>query len=114
MTLLHTTYDVGGQVPAMAFKDWTEWREDSRFGRIIGWGNAKLQRAGKCAYPRDWIASSDLTAKDQYYMELETDQLSKSLAPRLTANGEIATYPGQNDLESVETYLKRSNNLLTK
>ncbi|GAA0349210.1 hypothetical protein GCM10009092_11990 [Bowmanella denitrificans] len=27
---------------------WKEWREDSRFGRTIGWGNARFERVGRC------------------------------------------------------------------
>lgn len=29
---------------------WREWVEDGVFGRTIGFGNAKLQRVGKCKY----------------------------------------------------------------
>ena len=52
MTLVHTTYDVAGsKVHGMAFGDWTEWREDGKYGRVIGWGNAKLERTGRCKFP---------------------------------------------------------------
>ncbi|MEJ2691663.1 MAG: hypothetical protein P8166_01110 [Candidatus Thiodiazotropha sp.] len=29
---------------------WQEWIEDGRFGRTVGFGNAKLVRVGKCKY----------------------------------------------------------------
>ncbi len=97
MTLLHTTYDVPGAVRGMAFKDWTEWREDGAFGRIIGWGNAKLERVGKCHYPK----GADL--------ERYAQEISLSLPDRLTIKGEIADFPGQADLENLDEYLQRAD-----
>jgi len=101
MTLVHTTYDVPGQVRGMAFKDWTEWREDGKFGNIIGWGNATMVRAGKCALP---VFSS----KDMITLESEVQKLSRSLPERLTVKGDIAHAPGQPDLETLDDYLRRA------
>lgn len=100
MTLIHTTYDISGRVRGMAFKDWTEWREDGKFGRIIGWGNATMVRAGRCAYPK--------FSNDKVALENEAQKLSSSLPERLTAKGEIAQSPGQPDLEALDTYLQRA------
>lgn len=100
MTLVHTTYDVPGRVRGMAFKDWTEWREDGKFGRIIGWGNATMVRAGRCAYPK--------FSNNKAALENEAQKLSSSLPERLTAKGEIAQSPGQPDLEALDTYLQRA------
>ena len=108
MTLLHTTYDVEGQVRGMAFKDWTEWREDGAFGRIIGWGNAKLQRAGRCKTPGDITSVTDLTASDLRKLELQAQEISQSLPDRLTVKGSVAYFPGQSGLESVDDYLRRT------
>lgn len=33
---------------SMGTGHWKEWREDGRFGNTIGFGNAKLQRVGRC------------------------------------------------------------------
>ena len=30
------------------FGHWHEWREDSKYGQTIGFGNTKLKRVGKC------------------------------------------------------------------
>lgn len=92
MTLLHTTYDVPGEVNGLAFKDWDEWREDGEYGRIIMWANAKMERIGKCDY-------KEAAAAMEY---------SQQLPPRLTVKGEIAVSPSQADLESVDEYLKRN------
>ncbi len=100
MTLVHTTYDVPGRVRGMAFKDWTEWREDGKFGNIIGWGNATMVRAGRCAYPK--------FSNDKAALENEAQKLSSSLPERLTAKGEIAQSPGQPDLEALDNYLQRA------
>ncbi len=93
MTLVHTTYDVAGKVRGMAFKDWTEWREDGAYGRIIGWGNAKLERMGYC----------------RNVLEDEALEISVSLPDRLTVRGDIASYPGQRNLESIKKYQDRIN-----
>ncbi len=90
MTLQLTTMGPKNEV---AFKDWTEWREDGRFGRIIGWANARLVRKGKC--PKI-IATH------------EAFSLSKELPERLTLKGEVAKYPSQADLEPLENYLERT------
>lgn len=106
MTLLHTTYDVPGQVRGMAFKDWTEWREDGAYGNIIGWGNAKLERVGKCH-----LFTADLPRLqlgDLREFEREAEEISLSLPDRLTVKGEIARSPGQSDLESLADYQGRT------
>lgn len=36
----------------IGFGHWHEWREDGRVGRTIGFANARLERAGRCAYDR--------------------------------------------------------------
>lgn len=108
MTLQHTTYDVEGQVRGMAFKDWTEWREDGAYGNIIGWGNAKLERAGRCKLAGDITSVADLTADDLKKLEFQAWEISLSLPDRLTINGTVASLPGQPDLESVDDYLSRT------
>jgi len=107
MTLYHTTYDVPGKSNALAFKDWTEWREDRRYGRIIGWGNAKLERLGKCRYP--FVISDTAQITLDYLQQLEDEAMvfSQELPERLTVDGAIATFPGQEDLESIADYQAR-------
>ncbi len=100
MTLVHTT-------DGMAFKDWTEWREDGKFGNIIGWGNAKMVRAGRCFYPPGVGKPDDLTAKARTEMEGKVQELSRSLPGRLTLKGGLAQSPGQADLEGLDSYLNR-------
>ncbi|MCP4269733.1 MAG: hypothetical protein GY777_29870 [Candidatus Brocadiaceae bacterium] len=87
----HTTED--RYKKGVAFGDWTEWREDSKFGNIIGWGNATLERVGscKCDCEIDKVA-----------------EISKYLPPRLTLRGIEAQSPGEKGLESVEDYLSRT------
>ena len=108
MTLLHTTYDIPGKINALAFKDWTEWREDGHYGQTIGWGNTKLERIGKCRYPfiiDDFTQiTPDLLAK----LEAEALAFSQKLPERLTINGEVALFPGQGDLESIADYQGRT------
>jgi hypothetical protein len=108
MTLLHTTYDAPGQTRGMAFKDWTEWREDGKFGNIIGWGNAKLERAGKCPSFIANLPNLRLQSPDLRKFELEAQEISLSLPDRLTVQGEIARFPGQSDLESLDDYQRRT------
>ncbi len=88
----HTTDDRSKQ--GVAFGDWTEWREDSKFGRIIGWGNATMERVGYC--------KCDCKEIDK------VEKFSKSLLPRLTLKGEEAQSPGEKGQESIEVYLKRA------
>lgn len=108
MTLVHTTYDVPGQVRGMAFKDWTEWREDGKFGNIIGWGNARLVRAGKCRYPQGAEDGLQLTPESLKRLEAQAMDFSLSLPERLTVDGRVAEFPGQTDLESLESYKERT------
>ena len=108
MTLTHTTYDVPGQVIAMAFKDWTEWREDRRYGRIIGWGNATLERLGRCRYPFTFDSFTKMATDQLAELEAEALAFSQELPERLTVKGEIAVEPGQEDLESIEDYQART------
>lgn len=89
MTLIHTTVDPRN---GLAFKDWTEWREDGGYGRIIGWGNAILKRMGTC----------------KKFIEAEALKISASLPERLRIDGRIAASPGDADLESIEEYQCRA------
>jgi hypothetical protein len=92
MTLLHTTFDVPGEVKGLAFKDWDEWIEDGEYGKIGQWGNAKMERIGKCEIQKAAVAI----------------EYSRQLPPRLTIKGDVARMPTQADLESVEEYLMRN------
>ena len=109
MTLLHTTVDSGANPRGMAFKDWTEWREDGSYGNIIGWGNATLTREGKCPIPNPdlVIVPRKLTLEEILRFEAEADKFSFSLPPRLTLEGKEAELPGERGLESVDVYLER-------
>ena len=110
MTLLHTTANWSNNPRGLAFKDWTEWREDGSFGRIIGWGNARLQRVGKCPIPRPdlEIVPHKLTAGERLRFEKEAEDFSYNLPPRMTQKGEIAAYPGQWGQEHFKDYLERN------
>jgi hypothetical protein len=108
MTLFHTTVEWKNNPKGMAFKDWTEWREDGAYGRIIGWGNARLVRDGRCPISGHISDVRNLSAEEVKRFEVEADQFSKSLPERLTKSGEIARFPGQSRLESIDTYLKRT------
>lgn len=108
MTLLHTTYDVPGKINALAFKDWTEWREDRRYGQIIGWGNAKLERLGKCRYPYITYDTTQITPELLQKIEDEVLLVSQELPERLTVDGSVAIFPGQEDLESIADYQART------
>lgn len=108
MTLQHTTYDVEGQVRGMAFKDWTEWREDGAYGNIIGWGNSNLVRAGRCDITRGIDDIAILTAEERKKLELVAQEFSATLPRRLTVKGTVASSPGQHGLESVDEYLQRT------
>ena len=110
MTLLHTTYDVPTKVRGMAFKDWTEWREDGAFGNIIGWGNTRVVRVGKCDNTGDIGGIGILTAEQLKGLESQALEISYSLPDRLTIKGEIAGYPGHPDLESLDDYQRRTGN----
>ena len=108
MTLQHTTFDEPGKVRGMALKDWTEWREDKAFGRIIGWGNTKLVRAGRCKIPTNFDSISDFASSDLKELEYETLKISQSIPERLTVKGSVANYPGQQNLESLDDYAHRT------
>ncbi|MBR9910437.1 MAG: hypothetical protein GYB33_08825 [Gammaproteobacteria bacterium] len=104
MTLFHTT---NGRRD-MAFKDWTEWRENGGYGRIIGWGNTRMVRDGRCPVAGHVEDGRKVSTAEIKRFEAEADQLSKSLPERLTTQGENAQFPGQPRLERVETYLERT------
>lgn len=108
MTLQHTTYKGPVQKePDVAFKDWTEWVEDQRWGRVIGWGNAKLVRRGRCPFPTFPLkGKSNVTSQEQ--LEEWAHKQSLAMPPRLTVNGAVAESPGQADLESLEEYERRT------
>ena len=112
MTLVHTTYNAAGRVVSgMAFGDWTEWREDGKYGRVIGWGNAKLERTGYSKIPV--LAPIDLeklvpAPEDLEKLEYEMLDMSSLLPQRLTVNGDIASSPGQPDQESLDDYKLRT------
>ena len=108
MTLQHTTYDVPGQVRGMAFKDWTEWREDGAYGNIIGWGNAMIVRAGKCSFPHSFDIPEILAPEEIKFLDRQALEISFSIPDRLTVEGKTASYPGQTDLESIENYQRRT------
>ncbi|MFQ3247419.1 MAG: hypothetical protein ACI9SP_004075 [Arenicella sp.] len=98
MTLFHTTFD--GQGRGMAFKDWTEWREDGAFGRIIGWGNTRMTRTGDCRFPQ-YATVADLEQKVQ--------SLSREVPQRLLKDGITeAQAPGDEGQESLDTYFTRT------
>ncbi|MCP4155668.1 MAG: hypothetical protein GY757_48535 [bacterium] len=95
MTLIHTTYDwLKKGIKGMAFKDWTEWWEDGSYGKIIGWGNAKMERVGYC--------------KHKSKIKVDVNSLSSSLPERLTVDGDIAVSPAETNLESIEEYKLRN------
>ena len=99
MTLFHTTYDHPQKPRGMAFKDWTEWREDGAFGRIIGFANARMTRSGRCPHPKGVGAA----------MEKRVLELSLKIPPRLMKDSkEEAKNPGDHGQESLETYFKRT------
>ena len=105
MTLYHTTWDVPQRAKGMAFKDWTEWREDGAFGRIIGWGNARMTRVGHCSYPKG----------EGLELEKQVLKLSLKIPPRLRRDSkEEAQSPGDGLQESLETYFKRTRQNLEK
>lgn len=132
MTLVHTTCDAAGsmvrRVRGMAFGDWTEWREDGRYGRIIGWGNAKLERTGYRRFPHVFatipvlapkplekvvpvpkpLEKVVLVPKALEKLEYEMLDISSCLPDRLTVKGDIATSPGQSELESLDDYRRRT------
>jgi len=108
MTLLHTTYDVAGKIRGMAFKDWTEWREDGAYGNIIGWGNAKLVRVGRCKITQGIDDFTLLTPDEVKKIEGQAQEISLTLPERLTVKGRLARFPGQNNLESADEYLRRT------
>ena len=130
MTFVHTTRDVPGSVVrGMPFGDWTEWWENGRYGRIIGWGNAKLERTGRCRFPHcidnikhtsvlapkslekleyEVLDISPLAPKSLEKLEEEVLEMSSSLPDRLTVKGDIANSPGQTGLESIDEYQLRT------
>ena len=86
MTLQHTTKDVPGKVRGIAFKDWTVWYEDGRYG-VAWWGNAMMQRVGKCKF-----ITGDVPG----------------VPARLLRNGSEALSPAQDGQESLKKYYKRT------
>jgi len=109
MTLQHTTVEFPikyGLKNGLAFKDWTEWREDGKYGKVIGWGNARMIRTGKKCGLINLVDLEDTTL----VKELSSEALNKSheTPERLTTKGEVAQFPAQPDLESIEEYDKRT------
>jgi len=99
MTLLHTTYDHPQKPMGMAFKDWTEWREDGAFGLIIGFANARMTRYGRCSYPGGEGAE----------LEKRVQDLSLKIPPRLMKDSKReAQNPGDHGQESLKTYFERT------
>ena len=47
---------VGASPRNLGAGHWKEWREDGQFGSTIGFGNASLQRVGKCKYDHPYAA----------------------------------------------------------
>jgi hypothetical protein len=109
MTLQHTTWDVLPNVKGMAFKDWTEWREDGKYGNIIGWGNARMVRVGRChpkGIPNITDSGVGTSPDDRIDTEIVALQLSSALPLRMLADGGEALEPGEQDQESVKAYLR--------
>ena len=105
MTLVHTTWNHPQKPRGMAFKDWTEWREDGAFGSIIGWGNALMIREGRCSHPKGEGAE----------LEKRVLELSLKIPPRLMKDSkEEAQNPGDHGQESLETYFKRTGQKYNK
>ena len=75
---------------------WKEWREDRRFGRTIGWGNAKFTRVGKCLH-------ADTISPDEAGKIEEVESFSREYAdiefPR-TATGEAIVTPSGDALSN--------------
>jgi len=107
MTLVHTTFDVAGGVRGMAFKDWTEWREDDRFGRIIGWANARLQRAGRCGVAGVPFPTT-VPVAELPKLEEAAVRFSLEVPERLTLRGLPAESPNDADLEDIDLYFERT------
>ena len=102
MTLFHTTWDHPEKAMGMAFKDWTEWREDGKFGRIIGFGNVRMVRDGHCLPPQ--IALEEL--------ERQILEQSLKIPPRLMKDSkEAAQNPSDREQESLEIYFKRTGQI---
>jgi hypothetical protein len=107
MTLVHTTVDVAGQIRGMAFKDWTEWVEDGRFGQIVVWANARMVRAGRCGFgPVPFPLR--VTAEDLVKLEEEAPRVSVLVPERLSLSGKAAAMPSDADLEDIDTYFERT------
>jgi len=71
---------------------WTEWREDSRNGRTIVFGKARLRRVGRCRIVERLSASASLEE-----LEKLTIEASSQVAPRYLSSGKVAESPGQPD-----------------
>lgn len=99
MTLYHTTWDAPQRTKGMAFKDWTEWMEDGKFGFIIGFANTRMTRVGSCPHPK----------VEGVELENRVLELSLKIPPRLRRDSkEEAQSPGDGLQESLETYFKRT------
>jgi hypothetical protein len=107
MTLVHTTFDVAGQVRGLAFKDWTEWREDGRFGRIIGWANARIVRAGRCGLG-DMPFPTTVPVAELPKLEEAAARFSLQVPERLTLRGLPADAPHDAELEDIDVYFERT------
>jgi len=68
---------------------WTEWRETGPYGTTIGWANARLRRAGKCATP----PTVDISKLSRADIEKLAVELSSQVKPRLRKDGRPAESP---------------------
>ena len=108
ITLLHTANNANGQVNAMEFKDWTEWLGDYGYGVVFFWGNATMERIGKCNYPFNLDDYPDMTWSELFQLEQEALSFSQNLPERLLMDGYSAAFPATPNMESVDTYLERN------
>ena len=108
LTLYHTTYDEPGRAGGIAFKDWTEWLGGPTFGDFVLWGNAKMERIGKCRFPFDLDEYPNPDMGTILRLEQQALEFSQTLPERLETDGDIAPFPSSQDMESVKTYLERN------
>lgn len=94
-------FDIAGvSTASLATGHWKEWREDPGFGFIIGWGNARLVRVGKCFLPGVAAAAISTTADagegaGENQEELAALQFSMNVPPRMLRGGGVAESPAQ-------------------
>ncbi len=84
---------------------WDEWREDGKFGSVIGWGNTRLARKGYC-FPHGFTATS---AGLVGAFESTLPQFSGRLGARMQRNGRTeATSPNDKLSESLDVHAERN------